>query len=667
MDFKKRMETLRKAIHEHDYRYYVLADPQITDFEYDALMRELQELEQQHPELITPDSPTQRVAGRPTKEFETVRHRYPMLSLSNTYNEQDFRAFDQRVRNALNAAYSYVAELKIDGLAISLIYENGLLVQGVTRGDGVQGDDITNNIRTIRSIPLTIRPVEGVPSDFEVRGEVYLPRANFEKINAERAEQGDPLYMNPRNVAAGTLKIQDPALVAKRGLQMFCYTLLSDHPEAFGDGQWAHLQTLKKMGFVVNPHVRHFNAIEEVMAFVDEWAERRNSLAYDIDGVVVKVNRLDQQKILGHTAKSPRWAIAFKFKALREETRINAITWQVGRTGAITPVAELEPVLLAGTTVSRATLHNMDEIRRKDIRINDYVFIEKGGDIIPKVVAVLPEKRDSKSKPTMAPVICPSCSTALVQTEGEAALRCPNPRCPEQIKRRLEHFAGRGAMDINGLGSALIDVLVEKGAIVDVSDLYDLKMDDLTGLERMGDKSAARVLEGLEASKRKEAYRLLFALGIPFIGITASKIILQTLGSIDALWQAEPEQLLEIDGLGEKMVDSITAYWKDSTHQRIYRRLKDAGLNTKAQAPDTDKNKVLAGKHFVLTGTLPGMSRAEATHLIEERGGRVVSSVSKKTDYVLAGEKPGSKLDKAEKLGIRVLNKEQFLEIIGDK
>jgi len=659
------MEALREAIHEHDYRYYVLADPRITDFEYDALMHELQELERQHPEFVTADSPTQRVSGQPTREFETVTHRYPMLSLSNTYNEQDFRAFDQRVSAALKERYSYVAELKIDGLAISLIYEGGLLVQGVTRGDGVQGDDITNNLRTIRSIPLSIRKVEGVPTDFEVRGEVYLPRANFDKINAERAEQGDPLYMNPRNVAAGTLKIQDPALVAKRGLQMFCYTILSDHPEAFGDGQWAHLQTLKKMGFVVNPHVRHLNTIEEVVAFVDEWAERRNSLPYDIDGVVVKVNKLDQQKILGHTAKSPRWAIAFKFKALREETRIHAITWQVGRTGTITPVAELEPVLLAGTTVSRATLHNMDEIRRKDIRVNDFVFIEKGGDIIPKVVAVLTEKRSAESKPTLAPSVCPSCSTTLVRIEGEAALRCPNAHCPEQIKRRIEHFAGRGAMDINGLGSALIDVLVSKGIINDVGDLYDLTLENLSELERMGEKSAIRVLEGLEASKKKEAYRLLFALGIPFIGITASKTILQTLGSIDALWHAGTERLLEIDGIGEKMVESIIAYWKDSAHQRLYERLKAAGLNTRAQKPAARLNMVLNGKQFVLTGALPDMSRAEATKLIEERGGKVISSVSKKTDYVLAGEKPGSKLAKAQKLGIAVINKEQFMELIG--
>lgn len=664
MDFKERVQVLRAAIREHDYRYYVLADPSVSDFDYDALMSELIRLEEQHPEIITPDSPSQRVSGQPTSAFETVTHRYPMLSLSNTYNEQDFREFDKRVRAVLDTPYSYVAELKIDGLAISLIYENGRFVRGATRGDGVQGDDISNNLRTIRSIPLNIRPVEGTPASFEVRGEVYLPRPNFDKINAQRAEQGDPLYMNPRNVAAGSLKIQDPKVVATRGLRMFCYTLLADKPEVFGESQWAHLQILKKMGFAVNPNIRHLNSIEGVIAFVDEWAEKRNGLSYDIDGVVVKVNDLAQQKTLGSTAKSPRWAIAFKFKALREETRINDITWQIGRTGTVTPVAELEPVLLAGTTVSRATLHNMDEIRRKDIRVNDHVFIEKGGDIIPKVVEVILNKRPKDSLPTNTPESCPSCGTSLVQVIGEAALRCPNVQCPEQIKRRIEHFASRGAMDISGLGSALIDTLVQNKLIRDVSDLYRLEHDTLSGLERMGDKSAANVLAGIEASKNKEAYRLLFALGIPFIGITASKAIINNLVSIDKLWQASEEDLLTIDGLGEKMVESIKSFQKDANKMRIYQDLKNAGLNTVGKEfTDSGKN-VFSGLNFVLTGSLAEMTRDEASKLIENHGGKVVSSVSKKTSYVLAGEKPGSKLSKAKKLNVPILNKDEFLQLI---
>ncbi len=668
MDVKKRIEELRRLINKYDYEYYVLAQPSISDYEYDQLMKELEALEKAHPELITPDSPTQRVSGQPIKEFPTVQHRKPMLSLANTYNEMEFREFDQRVRQALpGETVEYVTELKIDGIAISLHYENGRFVRGVTRGDGLQGDDITPNLRTIRSIPLVVRNVQNVPEFFEVRGEIYMSKEAFVRLNREREEQGETLFANPRNAAAGSLKLQDPRIVAERGLNLFSYYIDADVPGFVRPTHFENLKLLQELGFPVNPHFRLCKSVDEVLDFVKEWEAKRDSLPYEIDGVVVKVNKLEQQERLGATAKSPRWAIAFKFKAQQAETLLEKITWQVGRTGIVTPVAELKPVPLAGTTVSRATLHNADEIRRKDIRERDWVFIEKGGDIIPKVVGVDLKKRPKDSKPAEIPKTCPVCGTELVQFEGEVAIRCPNLSCPAQIKRRIEHFASRGAMDIEGLGTALVEMLVDKGLIKDIADIYQLKKEEVAQLERMGEKSAQNLMEAIEKSKQQPLDRLIFALGIPYIGATAAKILAKHFKTLEALQNATKEELEQIDGIGEKMAESIVRYFKNEHNRRILKRLKQAGVKTELEEDATVENPVLQGMTFVLTGTLPHLKREEAKALIEKYGGKVSSSVSKKTTYVLAGADPGSKLNKAQQLGIPIIDEATFLKMIGEQ
>lgn len=664
MDVRHRIEELIKEINEHDYKYYVLAQPDISDYDYDGLMKELQRLEQEHPEFIKADSPTRRVSGEPTKEFPTVSHRFPMLSLANTYNEDEFRDFDKRIRNILGETVTieYIAELKIDGLAVSILYSDGLFVRGATRGDGTQGDDITPNLRTIRSIPLKIRDTDNLADEFEVRGEVYLPRQKFELINKEREEQGEDLYMNPRNVAAGTLKIQDASVVAARGLQIFVYSLHTNN-EITSSFHYENLQLLKKAGFPVNPYLKRCATIEDVIEYVNLWESKRATLPYDIDGIVVKVNSIAQQLELGSTAKSPRWAIAYKFKALKAETIIRDVTWQVGRTGIVTPVAELQPVLLAGTTVSRATLHNVDEIKRKDIRIGDAVFVEKGGDIIPKVVAVISEKRSPESKELIIPEFCPVCGTPLKRIEGEAALRCFNFDCPEQVSRRIEHFAARGAMDIAGLGAAMVDLLVEKKLIKNVADLYTLEKEDIAVLERMGDKSAENLINGLNESRKQPLSRLIFALGIPYIGTTAAKLLSKHLGSLEKIKNSSMDELASIDGIGGKMAQSVVEFFTNTENLLIAQRLSEYGLTVE------EKNQRSAGGRFegfifVLTGTLPSMTREDASALIEEHGGKTSSSVSVKTNYVLAGEKAGSKLEKAQKLGIPVLSEDEFRSML---
>ncbi|MCB9057185.1 MAG: NAD-dependent DNA ligase LigA [Calditrichae bacterium] len=660
MDIKNRINQLRNEINDHDYKYYVLAQPDISDYDYDHLMKELLELEKKHPEFISEDSPTQRVSGEPTKEFPTVAHRFPMLSLANTYNEEEFRDFDKRIRNILGETVTieYIAELKIDGLAISLLYRDGLFIRGATRGDGTQGDDITPNLRTIRSIPLKIRKTSVLANEFEVRGEVYLPRRKFDQINKEREEQGEELYMNPRNVAAGTLKIQDASVVAARGLQIFVYSLHANN-ENTNSFHYENLLHLKEAGFPVNPHLKKCAAIEEVIAYVNLWESKRATLPYDIDGIVVKVNSIAQQLELGSTAKSPRWAIAYKFKALKAETIIRDVTWQVGRTGIVTPVAELQPVVLAGTTVSRATLHNVDEIKRKDIRVGDLVFVEKGGDIIPKVVEVVVEKRNSESRELAIPEYCPACGTTLKRIEGEAALRCFNFDCPEQVSRRIEHFAARGAMDIGGMGTAMVDILVEKGLIKNVADLYILKKEDIAALERMGDKSAENLINGLKESKNQPLSRLIFALGIPYIGTTAAKLLSKHFGSLNALQNSSMEEIASIDGIGGKMAQSVVDFFENSANLIIVKRLTEYGLTVEEKNQRSSGGK-FDGLTFVLTGALPSMTREEASALIEEYGGKTSSSVSAKTNYVLAGEKAGSKLEKAEKLGINIINEDDF-------
>ncbi len=653
----ERINELRRLINQYDYEYYVLANPSISDYDYDQLMKELEELEKKHPQWITPDSPTQRVSGQPTEAFATVRHRYPMLSLANTYSKEEFNEFDRRVAAALGpqTEFEYVTELKIDGVAVSLLYENGLFIRGATRGDGLQGDDITTNLRTVRSLPLRIRETSSFPASFEVRGEVYLSRKVFDGINKKRGEEGEALFANPRNAAAGSLKLLDPREAAKRRLQLFVYYFYTEESVFVPQTHLQSLQRLEAYGFPVNPHYRLCKNRQQVFQYVEEWDKKRQSLPYEIDGVVIKVNSVRQQNVLGSTAKSPRWAIAFKFKAEQAETRLNKVTWQVGRTGIVTPVAELEPVFLAGTTVSRATLHNVDEIARKDIREGDIVRIEKGGDIIPKIVEVVKDKRSPQSLPLAVPTSCPACATPLIRVEDETAIRCPNKQCPEQIKRRIEHFAGRNAMDIEGLGTSLVEALVDKRLLKDVSDIYTLKSKDVSALERMGEKSAKNLMRAIERSKQQPLHRLIFALGIPYIGINSARILSNHFKSLKALSEASLEELERIDGIGGIMAQSIIDFFADSENKKLLERLERMGL-TMSESETESSSGTLNGKSFVLTGTLEGISRTEASELIVKHGGRVISSVSKNTDYVLAGENPGSKLQKAMQLGVPVIS-----------
>ncbi len=660
MSAKDRIEAIKNQIRQYDYEYYVLAHPTISDYDYDLLVKELEAMEAANPELVTSDSPTQRVSGQPTKSFDTVTHRYPMLSLSNTYNQQEFIEFDKRVRSGLgdNIQFEYVAELKIDGVAISLLYENGKFQRAITRGDGTQGDDVTQNIKTIRSIPLKIFKSDGFPANFEVRGEVYLPKKSFEMINLKREQLGEPLFANPRNAAAGSLKLQDARIVAERRLDMFAYYVHSDQEKQFTLSHSDNLKLLTEQGFPVNPNVKLCRNINEVLAYVQEWEQKRADLPYEIDGVVVKVNSVSQQLQLGTTAKSPRWAIAFKFKALSAESRILKIVWQVGRTGAVTPVADLEPVHLAGTTVSRATLHNPDEIERKDIRESDFVRIEKGGDIIPKVIEVITEKRTANSSKTVIPRVCPSCGQPLQRIEGEAAIRCTNKQCPEQVLRKIEHFSSRNAMDIEGLGIAVVELLLSNNLIRGVEDIYHLKTEQIAKLERMGKKSAEKLVEAITQSKSQPLHRLIFGLGIPFIGSTAAKLLSKHFRSIDKLAQADQESLEIVDGIGQKMAQSIIQWFSEENNRRLIEGLRQAGLVFEDFTSSADT--FFEGKTFVLTGTLPGLSRNEAVELIEKGGGRVSSSVSSKTNYVLAGENPGSKLEKAKKLGIKIISEQEL-------
>ena len=658
MSVNDRIEQLRELITRYDYEYYSLAQPSISDYEYDMLMKELEELEHDHPDLITPTSPTQRVSGQPTKEFPTVAHKTPMLSLANTYNEQEIVEFDNRVRSMLasNAKIEYVIELKIDGLAVSLIYENGIFVRGAKRGDGIEGDDVTNNLKTIRSIPLKISSNIKIPNEFEVRGEVYLPKASFKAINNERRAMDEPEFANPRNAAAGTLSMHDSSIVASRKLLMFSYYFYTEDKQFQSDSHMENLEYLKNLRFMVNPNYRLCKSIGEILAYLKEWEARRDTLPYEIDGAVIKVNSVTQQKTLGSTAKSPRWAISFKFKAMQAETRINQITWQVGRTGIVTPVAELNPVFLAGSTVSRATLHNQDEIKRKDIREGDYVYIEKGGDIIPKVVEVILSKRDKNSEVTAIPKHCPDCNTELIKMEGEVAIRCPNIQCPSQVTRRIEHFASRSAMDIEGMGTSLVELLVKEGMLNDIADIYRLEEEKIEKLERMGKKSANNLINNIEKSKTQDLYRFIFALGIPFIGVNAAKILSNHFRSLESIQSATMDVLVDIEGIGDKMAQSIVEFFSKRKNIELLNRLINAGVKPKLPKKTSFENQPLKGKTFVITGTLPGMSREEAKVIIERYGGKTSSSVSAKSDYLLAGDNPGSKFSKAKLLNVEIID-----------
>ncbi len=662
---QKRIEALRTELREHDYRYYVLAQPTISDSKYDSLMQELMKLEALHPDLITPDSPSQRVGGTPTKEFPTVTHTVPMLSLSNTYDEEEVQDFDRRVRSLLgNERYEYVCELKFDGIAISLRYDRGLFVRGATRGDGVQGDEITQNLKTIRSIPLRLMaPPKGLAT-IEVRGEVFMKRDDFRKMNQERERAGEKVFVNPRNSAAGTLKLQDSKIVAQRPLNFVSYYLLA--PDRALTSHYENLQILRKLGLPVSEHTKRCRNIGEVIGYWNRWEEKRDSLPYDIDGIVVKVDSLGQQQKLGAIAKSPRWAIAFKFSARSGQTVLRDIRLQVGRTGTITPVAELEPVFVGGTTVSRATLHNEDYIRELDIRPGDTVVVEKGGDVIPKVSGVVKEKRPAGTKVYKFGSVCPECGSKIFRPADEANYYCENSECPAQVRGRIEHFAHRGAMDIEGLGEAVVDQLVTLGYIHSYADLYDLhkKANDLASLEHWGEKSAGNLINAIKASTSRPFSRVVYALGIRHVGAGVAQLLIRNIPTVTGLMSAKQEDLENISGVGPQIAESVVHFFQDKHNRKLIERLTGAGIQMAEQRSKPATKSPLFEKTFVLTGSLSTLTRDQAREKIEAAGGRVSSSVSSNTDYVVVGEEAGSKLDKAKKLGIRLLNEREFVSMI---
>ncbi len=662
MDLKKRMASLREIIRHHDYRYYVLVDPIISDEKYDALVKELETLEDEYPELVTSDSPTRRVGSDLTKEFPTRVHSSPMLSIANTYTEEEVREFDRRIRGLLPGEdIRYTCELKIDGVAITLIYEGGLLQAGVTRGDGIAGEEITANVRTINKIPLKLIGFDG---NCEVRGEVYMERGDFTRMNEIREKSGEKIFANPRNATAGSLKLQEPRIIADRPLKFFAYRL--SLPETGVSTQRESLEKLYSFGIPVNHNKRLCTATEYIMTFAAEMEEKREVIPYDIDGIVVKVDSLDQFSRLGSTAKNPRGAVAYKFRARQAETVIKEIKLQVGRTGTVTPVAVLDPVFLAGSTISRATLHNEQEIARKDIREGDTVIIEKGGDVIPKVAEVIEKKRSPDSRSYHFPEQCPICESPLVRDEKEVAVRCVNARCPAQVERRITHFASREAMDIEGLGPSLVTQLVKSGLVKDYAGLYTLKIDALASLERMGGKSAANILEALKKCKERKLWNLIYGLGIRHVGTGAARVLSDSFGSLDALMEADMDTLEAIEDIGPVVAESIMNFFSNPENKDIINRLRENGLPFKSEEqivipPDT----FFKGKTFVLTGTLASITRDKASEFIREQGGKVSSSVSNKTDYVIAGTDPGSKYYLAVSLGIETLNEEEFLRHLG--
>jgi DNA ligase (NAD+) len=660
---EKRARELRDEIRRHEHLYYVLNRPEISDQDFDALERELREIEARRPDLVTPDSPTQRVGETPSEEFPTFVHRAAMLSLDNTYSEDELREFEERIfRIVGEQEIVYTTEPKVDGLSMALHYEGGRLVRAVTRGDGVRGDEVTANARAIRAIPILLQEGSGHPDRFEARGEVYLPRSRFEAINRDRQHAGEDPFANPRNAAAGTMKNLDPRVVARRGLEILLYSIANAREVGVGS-QWEALERMRAWGLRTNPGARRCRGLGEVLAFCREWQGRRGNLEYDIDGVVVKVDDFALQEELGSTSKFPRWAIAFKYPAEQAATRVGAIEVQVGRTGKLTPVAILEPVLLAGSTVGRATLHNEEEVARKDVRVGDTVLIEKGGEVIPKVVGVVEGARAEGTRPWAPPERCPVCGERTVRPEGEVDRRCPNVSCPAQLEERLKHFARREAMDIEGLGDALVGQLVEKGLVRDFADLYQLRLEDLAELERMAEKSARNLLAQLGKSRSRELRNLLFGLGIRFVGERSAMLLARHFRSLDALAAASVE---EIDGLyeiGPVVARSVHDWFADAANRRLVERLKKAGLRTE-EAGAVSTSRALQGKQLVVTGTLDSMTREEAKAAIEDRGGRVTSSVSKKTSYVVVGRDPGSKADKARDLGLPVLDEAAFRALL---
>ncbi len=670
---KKRILDLTETINEHNYRYYVLAKPVISDFDFDMLLEELTKLEQQYPEFVQPDSPTKRVGGDITKEFVQRQHKYPMLSLSNTYSEGELIDFDRRVKKVTGEDVEYVCELKYDGVSISLTYINGLLDFALTRGDGTKGDDVTANVRTVKSIPLKIHG--DYPEEFVIRGEIFMPKEGFAKLNRERIEIGEEPFANPRNATAGTLKTQDSAEVARRPLDCYLYYLFGENLPF--DNHYDNLMKAREWGFKVPQYIAKCRTIEEIFEFINFWDKERDNLPFEIDGIVIKVNSYRQQQELGETAKSPRWAIAYKFKAERVETVLNSVSFQVGRTGAITPVANLEPVKLVGTTVKRASLHNADIIEALDVRIGDTVFVEKGGEIIPKIVGVNLAKRPQEAEKLKFIDKCPECGTPLVRKEGEAQHYCPNEDgCPPQIKGRIEHFISRNAMNIDSLGEGKVEMLYDNGLVKDVADLYDLTYDKLIGLEKIlksqddkkisfQEKTVKNILKGIEASKNVPFDRVLYALGIRYVGRTVAGKLANHYHSIEKLMEASYEELVQVDEIGEKIAESIIKFFAREKNIKIIKRLKEKGIRFELENPLQVKSDKLAGKTIVASGKLANFSREEIKTLIMENGGKPASSVSKKTDFLLAGENIGpNKLAKAKELGIPVITEEEFLNMI---
>jgi DNA ligase (NAD+) len=667
-DLGRRVEALREKIRHHEYRYYVLDAPEITDAEFDQLMHELKQLEVQNPLLILPDSPTQRVGGKPREGFGKARHSSPMLSLDNTYSEDELRSWERRVHELSGRQdIQYVCELKLDGMSLALCYEDGKLVRGITRGDGTTGEDVTLNVRTVRSIPLSIPKDKlkqaGIPQDFEVRGEMLMPLAAFKKMNDEREQKGLSQFANPRNATAGTVRQLEPSVTAERRLDYFAYILL-ENGRTYFDRHWETLNAIAAAGFKVNPHRRLTNNIEEVWAFIGEWEGKRESLRYEIDGIVIKVDRTTLQDELGYTGKAPRWAIAYKYAARAGITRIEDILVQVGRTGKLTPVAALKPVPIGGTTVSRATLHNLDEIERLGVKIGDWVEVERGGDVIPKVTRVVEDRDHPRGhKAFHMPENCPVCGTRVVRSEGEVDYRCVNANCPAKLRETILHFASRGVMNIDGLGDALVNQLSDRGLVKNVADIYKLTKADLLQLERMGEKSAQNVLAEIEASKKLPLERVIYGLGIRFVGERTAQFLAEHFGSMEDLMSAGEAQLEEVNEVGPRIAQSIREFFEEPRNRELVKRLHLAGLSFTGKKKH--RGTQLAGKTFVLTGTLAHYSRAEAKQLIEDAGGRVSGSVSKKTDYVVAGTEAGSKLEKAKELEVKVIAEKDLKNLVG--
>ena len=664
---EKKIEALRDQIRHHEYRYFVLDDPEISDAEFDQLMNQLKTLEADHPMLITPDSPTQRVGGKPREGVVKAAHSSPMLSLDNTYNVDDLRNWERRVHELSGRKdIDYVCELKLDGMSLALLYENGRLVRGITRGDGTVGEDVTLNVRTVRSIPLSI-PKEklkaaGIPANFEVRGEMLMPIGAFKKMNQQREEKGLSLFANPRNATAGTVRQLEPSIVAQRHLDYFAYILLRDG-RTFIDRQWETLDALSAAGFKVNPRRKLARSVDQVLAFIEHEELKREKLPYEIDGIVVKVDRTALQEELGFTGKAPRWAIAYKYAARAGITQIEGVLWQVGRTGKLTPVAMLKPVPIGGTTVSRATLHNPDEIERLGVKIGDWVEVERGGDVIPKVTRVVEDKDHPRGdKLIHVPEKCPVCDTKVVRTEGEVDYFCVNANCPAKLRETILHFASRGVMNIDGMGEALVNQLTDRGLVKNVADIYKLTKNDLLSLERMGEKSAQNILAEIEASKKLPLERVIYGLGIRFVGERTAQFLAEHLGSMDALMNASEEELQQVNEVGPRIAQSIAEFFQEPRNRELVERLGKAGL-TFAGAKK-ERGTKLAGKTFVLTGTM-NLPRDQVKKAIEDAGGRVSGSVSKKTDYVIAGTDAGSKLDKAKELGISVIGEQDLDEILG--